>query len=434
MLLVAAMFSACSGGGGSAPATPVPTTNAMQFTPSSTAQTTVSLPPVGTYSGTILVPQASSVAQVTVQTSLAAPAGISALSTQRRAQAGTSSTTPFFYIMMSVASGTATFDAYPSFSITLPASAGNGPFYLASYESGTWVTVAGPASASGNAVTLQPPLSSLTIAPGAPLYLVVYSGGVVPSEPPIVTPSAQPTASATPTVTPTPVETPSTAPTASVAAPSSFVMGTWPSGQWGVAIAPSAIGGFTILDASGNPISGDLSQSVTVSSDDPSVTLCLIGNCVPATSIALTSGSQASQLAMSYSGAAVAAATISVSAPGATGNSVQFVPASAPIAYDGPATAQEIDLYEPLGGGMGSTFQFTATQAGYTGAYGNEITASVPTACNSFATVTPSAGTTFTVTATASPTPGACTIVLSGFGTSTTSVLLTYTEFGVTLK
>jgi hypothetical protein len=140
---------------------------------------------------------------------------------------------------------------------------------------------------------------------------------------------------------------------------------------------------------------------------------------------------------MNYSGAAVTPVTITATATGATSNSISFAPPIPSILFSGPngSSTPQINLYAPTG--TGSTFQFTASQAGYTGSYGNTILASIPNACNSFATVTSSngaSGTTFTVTAIASPANGSCMVTLSGFSTTTLTVTLTYSTFGVTLQ
>jgi len=130
---------------------------------------------------------------------------------------------------------------------------------------------------------------------------------------------------------------------------------------------------------------------------------------------------------MSYNGNAITSATITASATGATSNSVTFTPASAAIVYTGNLNGSgnpEIDLYAPLGGGTGSTGTFTATQAGY-----SNITYTGGSACSTFATIAQS-GSTFTVTAIASPVAGTCTITLDGFNGSTQNVIITYTSFG----
>jgi hypothetical protein len=223
-------------------------------------------------------------------------------------------------------------------------------------------------------------------------------------------------------------------------------MGTLPSGTAGSAISSQLITGFEVLDAANQQITGPFSQNVTVSSNNAAVTLCQLqlGNCSAATTtVTLTSGTQI--LAMNYSGAVVNPVKITASAPGATSNSVTFAPPIPPIVYSGPTNSStgqpEIDLYAPSGTATpspGSTFTFSATEAGYTGAsFNNSILASVPSGCNAFATVTQTSPTSFTVTAIAAPSAGSCTVTLSGFGgppAVTQTVTLTYSTLGVTLQ
>jgi hypothetical protein len=120
-----------------------------------------------------------------------------------------------------------------------------------------------------------------------------------------------------------------------------------------------------------------------------------------------------------------------------TSATATFSPVIQGIAYTPPAnvpsTCTDICLYAPAGGGAGSTYTFTAVQAGYTGSYGNTLSLSGVSTCSSFATVIQS-GTTFTVNSIASPTPGRCNIVIGGFGSTTLTVTLSYTTFGVTLQ
>lgn len=380
--------------------------------------------------------------------------------------------TPLLYITLTATSSVVTFTGgFPGFTIALPPSAGTGPFYLAQLENNLWTTIAGPVSLSSGSVTLQPNLSALSIPADSSVYFVLYTGGVVPSTAPTSSPGGAPTASGSPVTSPTPTGTGATsspnpsptasstlAPTATPSAtssptsfptssptappttspsgtqPASFVMGTpYPTVNWGdTSLSDQPISNFKVLDAAGNPITGTFSQSVTVASNSSVVTLSVLGG-ASGQSVTLTSGSQI--VALSYNGAATNPVTISASASGATPNSAVFTPAAQPISYSGPTVSgsPEIDLYAPQGEGTGSTFSFTATQAGYTGSFGNTLSLNVPSACNSFATVTQS-GTSFTVNAIASPVAGSCTITLGGFGTTTLNVTITYTTFGVILQ
>jgi hypothetical protein len=533
LLLCAAILSACGGGGGgslSAPGNVVPNASPTpcpqgyvgtqpscqqesslpgQFTPI-TVPSATALPDVAGYSGTILIPAANPAAQVQITLQTGNPTGVT-IADRTRAMSqnarvfDSGAITPLIFISLTTA-GQVVFTAssnmpgFPGFTFELPTSAGSGPFYLAYLEGqSVWTTVAGPVSPSacsaplsGSCVTLQPALPSLTITAQNPVYLLLYTGGVVPSAAPSNSPGGQPTStassgptpipsggsgsSASPGSTPTPIATgtsssspiasPSTSPTIRPTAtssatatptpfvspsptaqptvapngtpPASFVMGTLPSGTTGSSFSSTPISGFEVLDSSGNQIGGSFSKTVTLTSNNSAVTLCQLGSCGSATtSTTLTAGSQTSTLAMNYSGAAVTPVTITATATGATSNSISFAPPIPSILFSGPngSSTPQINLYAPTG--TGSTFQFTASQAGYTGSYGNTILASIPNACNSFATVTSSngaSGTTFTVTAIASPANGSCMVTLSGFSTTTLTVTLTYSTFGVTLQ
>ena len=205
---------------------------------------------------------------------------------------------------------------------------------------------------------------------------------------------------------------------------------------WGdTSITNSPISGFAVLDVNNNPITGPFSQTVTVSSNSSAVTLAVLGGS-SGSSVQLTSGS-AQILTWSYSGAATDPVTITASATGATTKTIVFTPVAQPIVYTPPAslpsTCLDLCLYAPLGGGAGSTYTFTATQAGYTGAFGNNITITGASGCSNFATISPLSGTSFTVTATAAPIPGTCMITLNGFATTLTETI-TYSSAGVTLQ
>jgi hypothetical protein len=536
LLLFGAAISACGGGGGGAPgasgnilpaSSPTPCPQGYvgqpsppdcvqvaslpgQFTPV-TQPSATAIPQLagygGTFGGTILVPEAQVATTVNMTIANAEPTPTPALPVfdlaQRDAMRRDATTnTPLLYITLSIASGTVVFTTsssmptgFPGFDFTLPPEAGSGPFYLAWLENrsngsgGTWTTVAGPETASNGSVTLQPVLSSLTILPSTPVYLVLYTGGVVPSIAPNATPtpiptttastgatasptgvsgsaspgsspstqptsstssspvsspssgasgvpSASPTAhsSATPTVPPattTPSAFPSTSPTPlptvapNGSPPASFTMGTMPSAQWGTALSAATFG-FQVLDASGNAIAGSFSKDVTVSSNNGAVLLSILGSGTAASqSITVTSGTEL--VAMQYSGAAISGSTvtISASATGATNNSIAFTPASAAIV----GAPSQINLYPG-----NTSVQFTATQAGYTGSYGNTITATPSAACANFAQVSPSSGTTFTVSTIASPSAGTCTLTLGGANGSTQVITLTYTTLGVILQ
>lgn len=194
----------------------------------------------------------------------------------------------------------------------------------------------------------------------------------------------------------------------------------------------------SVLNSSNVPISGTFANPVTVRSSDTTGAVQLSVNGTPATSVTVGSSSQVPFIAIVYTGAAVNPVTITASATTVANNAIAtFAPTIQDIAYTAPSnvpsTCTDICLYAPAGGGAGSTYTFTATQAGYTGSpYNQTLLLTGASTCSSFATVTQS-GTTFTVNAIASPTPGTCNVVIDGFGSTSLTVTISYTTFGVTL-
>ncbi|HEX8806415.1 MAG TPA: hypothetical protein VF741_05680 [Candidatus Aquilonibacter sp.] len=498
-LLSAGVFVACGGGSGGGsfgapgniPATPTAcpqgytgsapncqqVSSPGQFTPI-TVPSATALPALAGYSGTIYIPAANPASPVQMTLSLQNPTSVTFSSVRRagRVRIASASNTALLYITLAPSPGPVTFTGnpgFPGFQITLPSSAGSGPFYLAQLQGSKWTTVAGPATSSGGAVTLQPQLPELSLPPTA--YFVLYTGGVVPSVAPSQSPGGQPTSTASagptasassnptgsaspipspsssatlpPTTSPSATTSPTTYPTTpATATPSpapnaspviSFAMGTYPNVNWGDAssINNQPISGFEALTTGGEPITGSYANNVTVTSSSSVVTLSVLGGS-SGQSVTLTSGTQV--LAMTYNGAATNPVTITASASGATTGTAIFAPVAQPIVYTPPsnlpATCSDICLYAPQGGGPGSTYTFTATQAGYTGSFGKSLSLNVPSACNAFANVQQTGTTTFAVSSTATPSPGSCTIVIGGFGSTTLSVTITYTTFGVTLQ
>jgi hypothetical protein len=506
-LLSAGVFVACGGGGGGAPnapgqplpMTPTPCPAGFQGSPPSCTQisslpgqftpiavpSATALPALAGYGGTIFIPAAQPASGVQMTLSLANPTSVGFSLVRRAAKvrsADSSTNTALLYITLAPSPGPVTFTGnpgFPGFQITLPSngSAGDGPFYLAQLQSGVWTTVAGPATSSGGAVTLQPNLPVLSLPPTA--YLVLYTGGVVPSVAPSNSPGGQPTSSAStgptptsssaptsstspvasptgnpsipPTTTPTATTSPTSFPTAPAtptptpvpgtgSIPTSLAISGLPSNpQAGTAI--NFAGGtfsLSVLNSSNVPISGTFANPVTVTSSDTTGAVKLsLNGATAATSVQVQSGTQL--IGLVYSGAAVNPVTITASASTVTTSATAtFAPAIQQIAYTPPAnlpsTCSSICLYAPQGGGTGSTYTFTATQAGYTGSpYNQTLSLSGASTCSSFATVTQS-GTIFTVNAIASPSPGSCSIVIGGFGSTTLTVTITYSTTGITLQ
>ncbi len=121
-------------------------------------------------------------------------------------------------------------------------------------------------------------------------------------------------------------------------------------------------------------------------------------------------------------------ATITASASGATSGTATFTPALQAISYSGPLVlgSPEVDLYATSG--TGSTGTFSASEVGWTNTpFDKTLNATMASACSSIATVSPASGTSFTITAVASPTAGICTLTLSDGAGQTKSVTVTYT-------
>lgn len=227
LFLSAGVFVACGGSSGANYAVPVlaqtacpsgftgAAPNCVQafatdtFMPLSSA-TTAPLPTVGGYSGTLIVPPAAVAASITINASLVVPQGVTPLTLLKRAPmrvrvANSGGITPLLYITLT-ASGAVTFTGLPGFTIALPTSLVNaGPFYLAQYENGTWVTIAGPLNQSNGSVTF-PMLTtgSLTLSSGGSVYYALYNGGTAPTPSPGISPTPGPTSTATSSATPTP--------------------------------------------------------------------------------------------------------------------------------------------------------------------------------------------------------------------------------------
>jgi len=217
--------------------------------------------------------------------------------------------------------------------------------------------------------------------------------------------------------------------------PHTFTITGVPSGTAGTAFASPATLTLAVKDADGNTITGTYANPVTISDSDTSGSLgsqLSINGGSYGTSV--TSTASTDVLKLNYGGLAIATATLSASATGATTGSASFAPTRAAIVYSGPldGATPEIDLYAPSG--TGSSGSFTASEAGWTGAtYGKSLSATT-SGCGSIGTVSPASGTSFTFTIVASPAVGTCTITLSDGLGETTPVKGTYTTNGFGLQ
>jgi hypothetical protein len=204
MLILAAAVEACTGNSGP----PV-----AQTAPSNTTGTAVTLGTatviqgfnVGGYPGSVIYPTGTG--SVTTTVSATPPTGVSVLNTLRssatsttRAVAAASPTptptpSPLLYFAYS---GTATLGGLPGISLTLPAAPATGTvFYEAQWNGTVWVTVGGAGTISGTTVTFNATTTSTALTASAPIYVGIYSGGVLSAPTPSPSPSPSPTASPT---------------------------------------------------------------------------------------------------------------------------------------------------------------------------------------------------------------------------------------------
>ncbi len=214
--------------------------------------------------------------------------------------------------------------------------------------------------------------------------------------------------------------------------PASFSITGVPSGAAGTAFPPQSVA-VSVKDADGNTIMGTYENAVNLSDSDASgaTTLATSGSDSPPTGTLLSSNDS---VTLSYTGLAIVPATITASASGATSGNATFTPTLQPISYSGPLVlgSPEIDLY--AASGTGSTGSFSVSETGWTNApYNRGVTATMGASCSSIASVSPSSGTSFTVSVVGSPTAGVCTLTLSDGAGQAKSVTVTYTtsSFGV---
>jgi hypothetical protein len=217
--------------------------------------------------------------------------------------------------------------------------------------------------------------------------------------------------------------------------PHAFAIAGVPSGAAGTAFAAPATLTLTVKDADGNTISGTYANAVTITDSDTSGALgSQIAINGGAYGSSVTSTASTDVLTLKYGGLAIATATLSASATGATSATAAFAPTRAAIVYSGPlnGTTPEIDLYAPTGTGASGTF--TASEVGWTGAtYGKALTATT-SGCGSIGTVSPNSGTSFTFSVASTPLVGSCTITLSDGLGETQNITGTFTTNGFGLQ
>ena len=209
MLGLALCVSACGGGGGSSTPAPSPTStpqsscaaptcaHSTSAVSSATATTQdIAIPELGGISGVLTLPfgsqaQDGTLLDVTLQTT---PEGIVALDALQRRAASVGTTNAQFYLVIKP-SRTITLPAFPSFTfllsptVVLPSQTE----YLAYYNGslGTYQTIAGPVTVSGNRVSFTGPSTPLTLVGGQSYVFVLYGSVAAPvTGHPVPAPSA----------------------------------------------------------------------------------------------------------------------------------------------------------------------------------------------------------------------------------------------------
>jgi hypothetical protein len=212
--------------------------------------------------------------------------------------------------------------------------------------------------------------------------------------------------------------------------PHSFTLSGIPAGTAGTAFGSPATITLTVKDVDGNTITGTYASSVTIADSDVSSltqgSALSIGAGAGASSVISTASTDVIHL--NYGGLAILPATLTASATGATSATATFAPALQPIVYTGPinGSTPEIDLFATSG--TGSTGTFTASETGWTNSpYSMNLSLTVPAGCSTIATASPGSGTSFTITAAASPVAGTCTMTLGDGAGQMKALTVTYT-------
>jgi hypothetical protein len=189
--------------------------------------------------------------------------------------------------------------------------------------------------------------------------------------------------------------------------------------------------GVIAQDADHNTIVGAYDTPVTVANSDTSgaTTIKTFGNNGSPANELLSSSDVAT---LSYTGLAIAPATVTARAQGATNGTGTFAPTLQPIVLTTSDTLNPswpgVDLYAPSG--TGSTAAFTASEVGWSNApYNKTFSASTKSGCVTVGSVAPSSATSFTATVAASPSAGTCgATIVDGAGQSL-AITLAYTLF-----
>jgi hypothetical protein len=214
--------------------------------------------------------------------------------------------------------------------------------------------------------------------------------------------------------------------------PKTFTISSVPSGTAGTAFGSAATLGLAVKDADGNTITGTYSQSVTLADSDTS-------SLTRATWLILNSGSAASSInstastdviKFNYGGQAIAPATLTASATGATNGTATFTPTLSAII----PTLTEIDFY--TSSGTGSTGTFTVSETGWSNSpYNQNFNIVLASGCSTIGALSgSSSATSFTINVAGSPAVGSCLATLTDGAGQSATVTLTYTTSGFTVN
>jgi hypothetical protein len=213
--------------------------------------------------------------------------------------------------------------------------------------------------------------------------------------------------------------------------PASFAIAP-PAGTAGTAFSQTVI--IAVKDAAGNTIVGSYANPVTLSDGDTSgaTTLATSGSDNPSALQLLSSSDNAT---LSYTGLAIAGATISAAATGATAGNGSFTPTLQPIVVTTGDTQNPsfagVDFYATSG--AGSSGSFTISEIGWTNApYSKTLTVTPGSGCSTIGSVLQN-GNSFTASVAGAPAPSTCNVVTLSdpFGQSQ-AVTLAYTNFAYT--
>lgn len=168
-----AFLTSC-GGGGSSSSGPISTVPSQPSTNSSTVtlqaqSTSVALPPVQGYSGTITMP--SGMGSVTITSGMQPPAGVPV----------PNGFTPMMYVWFTATGGAVSMYQTPGFDMDMMSSSmmGSASYYMAQYLNGTWTTVDGPAAMSGTSMMMNGSTTPISLQDGQLACFAYYTGTMV---------------------------------------------------------------------------------------------------------------------------------------------------------------------------------------------------------------------------------------------------------------